>query len=181
MKVVIAGGNGWLGTALSKSLASEGHEVVILSRSAGTSEHGRRVVWDARTLGPWTEEIEGAAAVVNLTGASIAGGRWTPRRKGELILSRTQPATVLAKAILAARSKPAVLVQQSAVGYYGNRGDETLTEESGPGNDFLSGVGHRLGVGRPGGRQRGGPPGGHPHRLRRRSGWGRIAPPGAPS
>ncbi|HEY3116406.1 MAG TPA: NAD-dependent epimerase/dehydratase family protein, partial [Chloroflexota bacterium] len=136
MKVVVAGGNGWLGRALCSSLAGDGHQVVVLSRQARPKLAARQ--WDGRTLGPWADEIDGADAVVNLAGESIAGGRWNPARRQVLIESRTQPTHALVAAIDRASRRPAVLVNQSAVGYYGDRGDATVTEADPPGGDFLA-------------------------------------------
>ncbi|MBI4212911.1 MAG: NAD-dependent epimerase/dehydratase family protein, partial [Chloroflexi bacterium] len=140
MKVVIAGGTGWLGSALTRSLAADGHEAIVLSRASDRSTPGRLLVWDGRSSGDWVADIEGADAVVNLAGASIAEKRWNPRRKAELIGSRLEPTRALVAAVAMASRRPAVFVQGSAVGYYGNRGDEVLDEDSGPGNDFLAGL-----------------------------------------
>ena len=138
---MVAGGTGWIGSALCKSLAADGHAVVILSRSPGQQSLGRQVVWDGRSLGPWTSEIDAADAVVNLCGESIGAGRWTAARKAKLINSRVEPTALLVQALgnaSAAPTRPRVLVNASAVGYYGDRGDEPLTEVEGPGLDFLA-------------------------------------------
>jgi uncharacterized protein (TIGR01777 family) len=140
MKVIIAGGSGWIGRALSRSLTMDGHDVIVLSRSSQTINGVRSVRWDGATLGPWALEIDGADAIVNLTGASIAQERWSPTRKAELIRSRIGPASVLVQAIQAAGQRPAVFVQGSAVGYYGDQGDTILGENAGPGSDFLAGL-----------------------------------------
>ncbi|MBM2809985.1 MAG: hypothetical protein HW416_744 [Chloroflexi bacterium] len=141
MKVVVAGGSGWLGRALCAALVSEGADVVILSRSPsphGIANGARAVQWDGRTLGLWADEIDGADAVVNLSGQAVASKRWTQRRKQELRDSRIEPTRALVGAIGQAQARPRVLVNASAVGYYGDRGDEPLTEISPPGNDFLA-------------------------------------------
>lgn len=142
MKVVVAGGSGWLGSALCRSLTADGHNVVVLSRhpperlGAGTA--CRWVLWDGRSLGPWAAEIEGADAVVNFCGESIADKRWNVARKEVLRQSRIGPTGVLVAAMEASGRCPAVLVQQSAVGYYGHRRDDPITEEEPPGDDFLA-------------------------------------------
>ena len=138
MKIVVAGGSGWIGAALSRSLAADGHEIVTLARSLGQNPTGRTVLWDGRSLGPWTSELSGTDAVVNLSGESIASGRWTDERKAGLVRSRIEPTSVLVEAMAEANPRPTVLVNASAVAYYGDRGDEPLTESGGPGIDFLA-------------------------------------------
>ena len=144
MKILITGSTGLVGTALTQDLQRAGHTVCRLvrpgtsARTGGVSE-GFDVNWN-----PATGELGGAAvgadAVVNLAGASIAGGRWTPQRKQLLRDSRVNTTRALVQALAKMSARPRVLVSASAMGYYGNRGDETLTESSEPGNDFLSGV-----------------------------------------
>lgn len=141
MKVVIAGGTGWLGSALGRSLASDGHEVVVLSRSsrpARRAPEARYVLWDGRTLGEWAGELDGAGAVVNFAGESIARWWWSAQRKQVLRASRIEPTAVLVAAMERATRRPAVLANASAVGYYGDRGDDPLTEEAPSGTDFLA-------------------------------------------
>jgi uncharacterized protein (TIGR01777 family) len=149
MRIVVAGGTGFLGSPLSETLAEEGHDVRVLSRSlapgearhdAGTGVPGiTRVGWtpDGRT-GRWADVISGADVVINLAGASIGGRRWTPQRKAEIRDSRILATRSLAAAIHAADTPPRVFVSSSATGYYGARGSETLTEASPPGDDFLA-------------------------------------------
>src|SRR6185503_5260590 len=122
MKIVIAGGSGFLGPPLAGALASEGHEIVNLSRRAARAGAGTR---DGST-GAWAAEIDGAGAVVNLAGESIAGKRWTAAQKRRILESRVQATRSLVTAILAAKLPPAVFVSGSAVGYYGPRGDENI-------------------------------------------------------
>ena len=144
MKVVIAGGSGFLGKPLVAALATGGHDVVVLSRTRGTSlalPRTRVVVWTPNgDTGPWASEIEGAAAVVNLAGESIAARRWTPAQKQRILDSRVQATRSLATAIGRAAAPPAVFVSGSAVGYYGPCGDEVVTEETRAGSDFLARV-----------------------------------------
>src|SRR5215208_1282064 len=144
MKIVIAGGSGFLGRPLAAALAEHGHDVVTLTRgNAPRRGHtrSRAVTWtpDGR-VGAWASEIDGAAAVVNLAGESIAGKRWSAAQKQRILDSRVQATRSLAGAIRAAASAPAVFVSGSAVGYYGPRGDEIVTEETPPGLDFLARV-----------------------------------------
>ena len=123
MRVVLAGASGLIGTHLTRALRDRSDDVVALPRF-GTA--------------PWT--VEGADAVVNLAGASVAGKRWTPAYKQEILESRVGSTRALVEAIAAARRKPRVLVNASAVGYYGGRGDEVLDETAKPGGEFLAEV-----------------------------------------
>lgn len=140
-KVVLAGGSGRIGRALAAELAAADYEVVVLSRRAGAAGEaragGRDVAWDGRAVGAWAEELEGAAGVVNLAGEDIAGGRWSPERKRRLLDSRRDSTAAVVAALAGARRRPPVLLQASAVGYYGDRGDELLDESSAPGTGFL--------------------------------------------
>lgn len=139
MRITIAGGSGFLGRALSDRLRAAGHEVVVLSRREG--DGGSRVTWTPDgTVGPWAAAVDGAGAVVNLAGESIAAGRWTETRKESILHSRVNATRSLVAAIAAVRRPPATLISSSAQGYYGERGDEELTEEAAPGNDFLARV-----------------------------------------
>ena len=142
MKILVTGSTGLVGTALASELKRDGHTVCRLVRPETKAESlrssdGFDVKWD-----PATGELGGAAvgadAVVNLGGASIAEGRWTPERKKQLRTSRVDNTRALVNALAKMSARPRVLISASAVGYYGNRGDEVLREESGPGNDFLT-------------------------------------------
>lgn len=144
MKILISGASGLVGTALAHTLASSGHTVARLARRAPEVS---RVVspgdipWDpaASTVGPDSlNAMEGADAVVHLSGASIADGRWTPARKAMLRSSRVDSTRLLVDALAQLKRKPRVFVAASAVGYYGDRGDEILTESSSPGSGFLA-------------------------------------------
>jgi uncharacterized protein len=137
MKILISGSSGLVGGALSAALRGEGHTVARLVRPGGTLASGD-VSWDpmAATLDP--AAIEGTDAVVHLSGASIAAGRWTPARQAVLRSSRIDTTRVLVDSLGNLASKPSVFICASATGYYGNRGDEILTESSSPGTDFLA-------------------------------------------
>lgn len=138
MKVVVAGGTGFLGTPLVAQLCTSGHDVSVLTRRIAAPG---QITWSPDgTLGPWAEAIDGADAVINLAGESIAGHRWTPAHKARIRDSRLHATRSIVEAIHAATRKPAVFLNASAVGYYGSRGDDTLTEESAPGDDFLATV-----------------------------------------
>jgi hypothetical protein len=144
MKVVIAGGTGFLGQPLVRSLIDDGHEVVVLTRGATPrtpTTAGRLVPWSpADGGGTWLAELEGAAAVINLAGESIAARRWSDAHKRRILDSRLQATHSLGHAVLAAARPPEVLVSGSAVGYYGPLGEEIVTEDHGPGSDFLATV-----------------------------------------
>ena len=149
MKVVIAGGSGFLGSPLAWAWAEEEHDVRVLTRglAAGQAQHesgtGKpgitRVGWepDGRA-GQLARELDGASAVINLAGASIAGARWTPARKQLLRDSRILATKSLAAAFAEAAQPPPIFISGSGVGYYGDRGSEPLSEESAPGDDFLA-------------------------------------------
>jgi uncharacterized protein (TIGR01777 family) len=139
MSILIAGGTGLLGTALADALRRDGHSVAILTRRP-TREHDVR--WSPPQQDPaWTSRVSGAHAVINLAGESIAGGRWTTTRKAAIRESRTKATGVLVQAIETAAEPPSVFISSSAVGYYGTRGDEPVTEATPSGADYLAQVG----------------------------------------
>ncbi|WP_322802494.1 TIGR01777 family oxidoreductase [Thermoflexus sp.] len=140
MRVLILGGTGFLGRALTGRLQEAGYEVIVLSRRpelARLPPGVQATRWDGRTPTGWAHLMDGAFAVINLAGESI-GQRWTAATKQRIRESRLNAGRAVVEAIAAARTKPQVLLQASAVGYYGPRGDERLTEEDPPGNDFLA-------------------------------------------
>lgn len=141
-RVLIPGGTGMIGRPLAAALVASGYDVVMLSRDperAGALPAGVRAArWDGATAAGWQDLVEGAFAVVNLAGENIAGIRWTAAKKRRIVESRTRAGEAIVAAVGAAQRKPKVLVQASAVGYYGNRGDELLPESAGPGSGFLA-------------------------------------------
>src|ERR1700684_1493798 len=139
MKVLVSGGSGLVGTALTDSLRREGHTVAQLVRPGGETLPGD-IRWDPASGFINTNAMEDADAVVNLNGASIGGGRWTSARKKILHASRIGATRILVDAFTRLKQKPRVFISASAIGYYGNRGDEALTESSAAGNDFLATV-----------------------------------------
>jgi uncharacterized protein (TIGR01777 family) len=137
MKVLISGGSGLVGAALTESLRSEGHTVARLVRPDGAASAGD-IRWDPASGFVNLDAMEAADAVVNLNGASIGGGRWTPARKKILRASRVDSTRFLVESLERLKQKPRVFISASAIGYYGNRGDEILTESSASGNEFLA-------------------------------------------
>ena len=131
MKVVIAGGSGFLGSALAASLRLAGHDVTIVTRHPQT-----------RDQAAWTdvEVVDGADAVINLAGEPLDAGRWTDARKASILESRIKATETIVKSISNATKRPAVFLNASAVGIYGAHGDEALTEDSPVGSDFLASV-----------------------------------------
>ena len=144
MKIVIAGGTGFLGGPLAAALSSGGHEVVILSRAIAVvpeMARWRYVKWTPDgSAGPWAADVDGADALVNLAGESIAARRWTRAQKQRILDSRVQATRSLVAAVRGAGAPPPVFVSGSAVGYYGPLGDEIATEDTPPGSDFLAEV-----------------------------------------
>lgn len=143
MKLVIAGGTGFIGSALCDRLAQRGHSLTLLTRSpspAATDARRKRMTWNPPAPGAWEQAIEGADGVINLAGEPIAAKRWTDRQKEKIRRSRIDATQALVAAVAKARERPRFLLNGSAVGYYGPRGDETLTEDAGPGGDFLARV-----------------------------------------
>lgn len=140
MKIVIAGGSGFIGEPLCRRLLANGHEVVVLSRNPKSVDAGRGVAWDAKSQGGWTTELANADAIVNLAGENIGEGRWTDERKRRIVDSRLNATNALVDALRRASPRARAFVSASAVGYYGPRGDEEIDESIGPGGDFLSDV-----------------------------------------
>ncbi len=150
MRVIITGGTGLIGSTLAHSLSADGHEVIVLSRAPGEKKgllppNVRVEHWDGVSAAGWGVLADGADAIVNLAGESIGGTRfppprWTLERKQRILQSRLHAGAAIMEALHNAKHRPGVLVQASAVGYYGSRGDETLTEDSPHGSGFVAQV-----------------------------------------
>ncbi len=138
MDVAISGASGLIGTALTASLRADGHRVLPLVRGGITSADA--IGWDPEAGRIDAPALEGIDAIVHLAGEGIGEKRWTDEQKQRIRDSRVRGTAVLAGAIASRERKPRVFVSASAIGYYGNRGDEVLTEDSAPGDDFLAGI-----------------------------------------
>ncbi|MBI2538724.1 MAG: TIGR01777 family protein [Deltaproteobacteria bacterium] len=142
MRLVIAGGTGFIGSALCARLSELGHSLTLLTRlasSAVNAPNKKLLSWDPRAAGAWEQAIEGSDGVINLAGEPIAK-RWTTAHKKKIASSRIESTRTLVAAIGRAKEKPKFLINASAIGYYGPHGNETLSEEAGAGSDFLSRV-----------------------------------------
>src|SRR5438093_11286305 len=137
--VVVSGASGLVGGALATALELDGVRVVRLVRRR-PAPGGWEVGWDPGTGRIDARGLEGADAVVHLAGERIAAGRWTPARKDAIRRSRVDGTRLLAETLTRIERRPRVLLSASAVGYYGDRGDEPITEESPPGTGFLAAV-----------------------------------------
>lgn len=140
MDVVIAGGSGFIGAALGRSLGADGHRVVRMVRPDSAPVAGDTIAWDPDAARIDALALEGVDAVVNLGGAGIGDKRWSDARKDEILQSRLSATGLLSGALARLQSPPPVFVSASAVGYYGSRGDTELTEDAAPGDDFLARV-----------------------------------------
>jgi uncharacterized protein len=138
MRILISGSHGLVGTALIKALEPEGHEIFRLVRYAPHSQ--AEIEWSPERYSIALARLEGFDAVVHLAGESIAEGRWTEEKKKRIRESRVKGTRLLADALANLSKPPRSLICASAIGYYGNRGDELLTETSLPGDDFLAQV-----------------------------------------
>ena len=136
MKVLIAGGKGFLGSALRRCLEESGHEVRVLTRHEPASPQEMR--WDGRSPGSWTQSVEETDAVVHVTGHGLDHWPWNRRQKQRFLDSRVNPGKALAAAIVAAKRKPAAFVQVSGVHYYGAKGEGVADEGWPAGDDFLA-------------------------------------------
>lgn len=136
MRVLVTGSSGLIGSQLVPALAAAGHQAIRLHR--GRAPGGPDLEWDpsAGTI----DDLSGIDAVVHLAGVGIGEKRWTDEQKRAILESRTHGTRLVSEAIATADPRPSVFLSSSAIGYYGNRGDEELTEGSPPGTDFLADV-----------------------------------------
>ncbi len=147
-RVIVTGGTGFIGRELCARLIDAGFEVVVLTRRSVTVSRGlgdgvTAVEWDGRSARGWTDYADGAYGIVNLAGAGIAAARWNRAVKDRILWSRLDAGGAVCEAVERAAEKPRVVVQASAIGYYGSRGEEELTESSPHGAGFLADVARR--------------------------------------
>jgi uncharacterized protein (TIGR01777 family) len=154
MKILMAGGTGFIGKQLTDLLMKHGHELVLLTRSAGRAAAGgqpagalvaggqkaRFVTWEPDDETSIVQEVNDVDAVINLAGEPIVGKRWTRDQKEKILTSRVNATQILARSVERAVSKPKVFLNASGIGFYGPRGSEILTEDSRAGDDFLANV-----------------------------------------
>ena len=135
-RVILAGGSGFLGRALTPDLIRAGYEVIVLTRGPDRESGGVRYVhWDGKTLGPWATLLDGAAAVVNLTGRSV-NCRYNAANRREIVESRVDSVRVIGRAIAECRTPPAVWVQCASAAIYGDAGEQPCDEQTPPGVGF---------------------------------------------
>lgn len=135
MRILVTGASGLVGSALSSLLVSRGHKTVGLTRKSGESPS-----WDPDRGHIDAESLEGFDAVIHLAGENIASGRWTPKKKERIRSSRVQGTELLCRTLAGLQSPPKTLIAASAIGFYGDRGEEKLDESSDGGSDFLAEV-----------------------------------------
>jgi len=138
MKIVIAGGTGFVGEPLVRQLIARGDDVAVLSRHPARVKAGRGVAWDGRSAGAWTAEVDAADAVINLAGENIGDGRWTDERKKRLVDSRIDATGAIVTALTNAPRRKRTLVNASAVGYYGYDRESEADESGSKGKGFLA-------------------------------------------
>ena len=144
-RVIVTGATGFIGKALCFRLAEEGYEVVALTRSLekGKKLFGNKATaakWGGQSAESWLDFVDGAWGIVNLAGENIGSGRWTPQKKQSILQSRLDAGRAVVEAVESVEKKPEVVIQASAVGYYGSQADELIDENSSPGEGFLADI-----------------------------------------
>jgi len=142
MKIVVSGGTGFIGGTLVQALLKENDRVAVLTRNAkkASSNLMHYEAWNGTSQGTWSRTLDGADAVINLAGESLAERRWTQGQKQRIMASRIDATRALVEAIAGADKEPHTFISASAVGYYGNVGEDEVTEESLRGEGFLADV-----------------------------------------
>jgi uncharacterized protein (TIGR01777 family) len=145
MRIMVTGGTGFIGSAVIKYLSPLPHDLVLLTRGSSRMElRGALTVkyvhWDPSLPGPWEKEVNGCDVIINLIGKNVFEERWNDTVKQQILNSRVTATNLLVDAIGKAEQRPSLLISASAVGYYGDRAEETITEASAGGTDFLADV-----------------------------------------
>jgi len=148
MKIIVTGATGFIGRALCNELAKE-HNVIALTRRPEKApvlfERPVDIIkWNPKGMDGWEKCLDGSDAIVNLAGTNLASGRWSKNFKAKILDSRIQASKVLIQAIESSKAKPKAIITASAIGFYGNRADEELDEESKAGFGFLAGVAQKI-------------------------------------
>ena len=143
-RVIITGATGFIGGALCRHLAGCGYEVIALTRPSNPHRpelpNIRMVEWDAVSSAGWAEYADGAYAIINLAGENVGTGSWTAEKKSKILDSRLNAIAAVLEAVEAAPRQPRLIIQASAIGYYGSRDEQILDEQSAPGQSFLAEV-----------------------------------------
>ncbi|HXH39313.1 MAG TPA: TIGR01777 family oxidoreductase [Thermoanaerobaculia bacterium] len=139
-RIVVAGGSGFIGEPLVRRLLGRGDDVAVLTRNPANVRAGRALPWNPPSEGSWGGDVAASDVIINLAGENVGGGRWTEARKRRVMESRVFATTVLVFAMAREPDRPRTLINASAIGFYGDRGDEVLDEDSSPGTGFLTEV-----------------------------------------
>jgi uncharacterized protein (TIGR01777 family) len=139
-RIVVAGGSGFIGEPLVRRLLARGDDVAVLTRNPSKVRAGRAVVWNPPTQSSWSYEVANADVVINLAGENVGGGRWTDARKKRIMDSRVAATSALVEAMARKPAQTRTFISASATGFYGDRGDESLDEDSRAGSGFLAEV-----------------------------------------
>jgi uncharacterized protein len=143
MKIILAGGTGFIGKALLEELLKRNHSIVLLTRTPDDSPRLNPLIqvqgWDGENLGVWASQVDGADAIINLAGEPIVGKKWSLERKSSILSSRVFPTRVLLQAVAKAKVRPKVFINASAIGFYGNQ-TVHVREDSPKGDGFLTDI-----------------------------------------
>jgi uncharacterized protein len=139
-RIVVAGGSGFIGEPLVRRLLARADDVAVLTRNPSKVRAGRAVIWNPPSQGDWSNEVANADVVINLAGENVGGGRWTIERKKRIMESRVAATSALVEAMSRNTGHARTFISASATGFYGDRGDESLDENSSGGSGFLAEV-----------------------------------------
>lgn len=139
-RIVVSGGSGFIGEPLVKFLVARGDDVTVLTRNPASVRAGKALLWNPAEPAGWAASVRDADAVINLAGENVGAGRWTPSRKRAILQSRESVTSALVQVLAAAANPKRAFISASAIGHYGDRGDEVLDEQSAAGTGFLADV-----------------------------------------